>query len=299
MASHAVMWSGGKDSALALTRARAGGLEIGALLNFVDDVSRRVRFHATRADLIAAQAAAIGVPLRQLATSWVGFETAFRAALTDLAREGFVGVIFGDIHLTDVRAWYEERVRSAGLDHVEPIWGDAPADLLREFVGGGGRAVVTCCELSKLDESWLGRTIDERFVAEIATAGIDVCGENGEYHSFAFAGPSFRGPVAWSVGERRTEGGFVQLDLLSPLDAAIERVLAEQAGLAGDVRAGRPKAWGKLAALGVVAYREILGRPLSERERRALWSALWRAATAGAAAAPKGGVRTAEKSEAR
>lgn len=274
---YAVMWSGGKDSALALTRARAHGLEVGALLNFVDDVSRRVRFHATRADLIAAQAAAAGIPLRQYATSWTEFEGVFRGALAQLRADRFAGVIFGDIHLADVRAWYEDRVRAAGLEHVEPIWGDEPAVLLREFVAGGGRAVVTCCELSKLDEAWLGRTIDERFVAEIAAAGVDVCGENGEYHSFAFAGPAFREPVAWRAGERRNDGGFVQLDLLSPLDAAIGRTVADQPGLVADVRAGHPKAWGRLAALGVVTYREILGRPLSDAERRSLWSALWRA----------------------
>ncbi|MGH2378543.1 MAG: diphthine--ammonia ligase [Candidatus Limnocylindria bacterium] len=276
-ARYALMWSGGKDSALALTRARAGGLEVASLLNFVDDVSRRVRFHATRAELIAAQAAAVGVPLRQSATSWGGFEAAFRAVLADLVRERFAGVIFGDIHLADVRAWYEERVRDAGLEHVEPLWGKPPAALLGEFVSGGGRAVVTCCERAKLDDGWLGRIIDERFAREIAGAGIDVCGENGEYHSFAFAGPIFRTPVAWSGGEVRIQDGFAQLDLLSPLDAVVGEVVVAQQQLAHDVRSGRPKAWGKLAALGVVAYRRCLGRALSEPERRALWSALWRA----------------------
>lgn len=277
MKPYAVMWSGGKDSALALTRARARGLEVGALLNFIDAASRRVRFHATRADLIAAQAAAAGIPLRQYATSWAEFEASFRAALAQLVADGFAGVIFGDIHLADVRAWYEERVRAAGVEHVEPIWGEPPATLLREFVAGGGRAVITCCELGKLDERWLGRTIDDDFVSEIAGCGIDVCGENGEYHSFAFAGPAFRETVAWRAGERRTDGDFVQLDLLSPLDAAVERVVSANAALATDVRAGRPKAWGRLAGLGTIAYREILGRPLTDHERRALWSGLWAA----------------------
>lgn len=276
---YALMWSGGKDSALALTRARASGLEVASLLNFVDDVSRRVRFHATRAELIAAQAAAVGAPLRQVATSWGGFEAAFRAVLADLVREGFAGVIFGDIHLADVRAWYEERVRDAGLEHVEPLWGEPPAVLLGEFVAGGGRAVVTCCERAKLDDGWLGRIIDESFAQEIARTGIDVCGENGEYHSFAFAGPAFRTPVAWSGGEVRVQDGFAQLDLLSPspLDAVVGEVVMAQQELAHHVRTGRPKAWGKLAALGVVAYRRCLGRAVSDPERRALWSALWRA----------------------
>ncbi len=215
MPRYAAMWSGGKDSALALTRASALGLEVGALLNFYDADTGRVRFHATRADLIAAQAAATGIPLRPFGTTWEGFDDAFRGALSALAADGYAGVIFGDIHLADVRAWYEERVRAAGLEHVEPIWGDPPADLLREFVAGGGRAVITCCETAKLDESWLGRTIDESFVRKIAGAGIDPCGENGEYHSFAFDGPAFHAPVRWRAGERHSEGGFVQLDLVA------------------------------------------------------------------------------------
>ena len=211
------MWSGGKDSALALMRVRASGLDVSRLLNFYDPATDRVRFHATRSDLIRAQADAIGVELRALGTPWERYEATFTELLADLKHEGFAGVVFGDIHLADVRAWYEERVQAAGLAHIEPIWGESPAALLAEFVASGSRAVITCCELPKLDEAWLGRIIDERFVRDIASTGIDPAGENGEYHSFTFAGPLFREPVPWRAGERRHDGAFVQLDLeLSP-----------------------------------------------------------------------------------
>jgi len=210
----AVMWSGGKDSALAADRARRNGLEIARLVNFYDEATGRVRFHATRTELIAAQADAIGVPLVQRGTTWPGFELVFREMLDALARDGIDGIVFGDIHLADVRAWYETRVRAAGLAHVEPLWGEAPRELLAEFVATGGRAVVTCCESEKLDDSWLGRVIDDRFVRDIAGVPIDPCGENGEYHSFAFAGPLFRRPVPHAPGERRSDGRFAQLDLV-------------------------------------------------------------------------------------
>ena len=273
------MWSGGKDSALALARARERGLEVGCLLNVIDAATGRVRFHATRAELIAAQASALGIRLRQLATDWTGFEPSFRAALAELAADGYTGVIFGDIHLVDVRAWYEERVRGAGLEHVEPLWGEEPLALVREFVTRGGRAVVTCCELAKLDERWLGRIIDPRFVEEIAAEPIDPCGEKGEYHSFAFAGPLFREEVAWLAGPRHLESGFLQLELLSPRDAiratARETVAADEA-LAAAVRARRAGAWGRLAGLAVIAHRERLGRRLEDPERRAVWDAVWR-----------------------
>jgi uncharacterized protein (TIGR00290 family) len=213
----AVMWSGGKDSALAAYRARREGVEIACLVNFYDEATGRVRFHATRTELIAAQADAIGVALVQHGTTWPGFEAAFRDTLDVLARDGIDGVVFGDIHLADVRAWYEARVRAAGLVHVEPLWGDDPRELLAEFVASGGRAVVTCCESERLDESWLGRVIDEQFVRDIARVPIDPCGENGEYHSFAFAGPLFSRAVPYAPGERRSDGRFVQLEMrISP-----------------------------------------------------------------------------------
>lgn len=213
---YALMWSGGKDGALALLRARARGLAVTRLVNFYDGETGRVRFHATRAALIAAQARAIGIELRQHATSWPEYEPTFRRVLAALREDGFTGVLFGDIHLADVRAWYEERVRAAGLAHLEPLWGEPPAALLAEFVASGSRAVITCTEGGKLDESWLGRIIDDDFVRDIAALPIDPAGENGEYHSFAFAGPLFRTPVAWQPGERRHDGKFSQLDLESP-----------------------------------------------------------------------------------
>jgi uncharacterized protein (TIGR00290 family) len=211
--SHALMWSGGKDSALALWRARQRGLRVDWLVNVSDRATGRVRFHATPTAAIARQADAAGVRLVSLPTDWETFDVSLRQALDALVRDGCRGVVFGDIHLADVRAWYEERTRAAGLEHVEPLWGEAPAALLAEFVAIGGRAVLTCVETAKLDRSWLGRVIDADFVRDIAATGIDPCGENGEYHSFAYRGPFFNAAVPWRAGERRDDGRFAQLDL--------------------------------------------------------------------------------------
>lgn len=211
---YALMWSGGKDSALALHRARAQGLDVVRLLNFYEAETGRVRFHATPVEMIEAQAKALGIEITCSGTTWAGMPGVLEAQLGDLHGEGFTGVVLGDIHLADVRAWYETRVRAAGLEHVEPLWGEPPPGLLDEFVRVGGRAVVTCVDLERLDASWLGRTVDESFVADIAGTGVDACGENGEYHSFAFAGPFFAHPVEWEPGETRTEGRFAQLDVV-------------------------------------------------------------------------------------
>jgi diphthine-ammonia ligase len=213
MGRYALMWSGGKDSALALDRARRSGVEVSRLVSFYDSATRRVRFHATRVEMLEAQAAAINISLRAIPTSWPDMEAMLRHELSTLREEGFAGVIFGNIHLADVRAWYEERVTAAGLEHIEPIWGEPPEDLLSEFISTGGRAVVTCVEIAKLSEAWLGRVIDANFAADLQATGIDACGENGEYHSFAFAGPVFSKAVAWTAGEQRLVSGFAQLDL--------------------------------------------------------------------------------------
>src|SRR5256885_1309372 len=209
----ALMWSGGKDSALALDRTRRAGMEVTRLLTFYDSATQRVRFHATRVEMLEAQAAAVGIGLRAIPTAWAEMEANLRLELASLHEEGFTGVVFGDIHLADVRAWYEDRVRAPGLEHIEPIWGEPPGLLLAEFISSGGRAVITCVDLAKLDEAWLGRIIDERFATEIEAAGVDPCGENGEYHSFAFAGPVFKTPLPWMPGARRLDSGFAQLDL--------------------------------------------------------------------------------------
>ena len=212
---YALMWSGGKDSALALQRARASGLDVRCLLNFYDSATRRVRFHATTVQMIETQATALGLEVRAIGTSWDAMPSALADQLRRLRSEDFRGVVLGDIHLTDVRAWYEERVTAAGLEHVEPLWGAKPRDLVREFVTTGGRAVVTCVDLRRLDATWLGRLIDLQFTEDIAVAGVDECGENGEYHSFAFDGPLFLQPVRWQPGETRTDDRFSQLDVLA------------------------------------------------------------------------------------
>ena len=217
------MWSGGKDSALALWRARRAGLDVRWLVTVNDSATGRVRFHATPMAAIARQAEAAACELVSVPTTWEGFDAALAETLGDLRRAGCTGLVFGDIHLADVRAWYEERTRAAGLEHVEPLWGAQPASLLAEFVAIGGRAVLTCVETGSLDASWLGRVIDEDFVRDIAGTGVDPCGENGEYHSFAFAGPFFARPVDWRFGERRDDGRFAQVEVVDGAGIASPR----------------------------------------------------------------------------
>lgn len=215
---YALMWSGGKDSALVLHRSRISGLDVTRLINFYDAATQRVRFHGVRIEMLEMQARAATLEIKAIGTSWPEMEGRLVEELGALEREGFTGVVLGDIHLADVRAWYESRVVAAGLEHVEPIWGEPPGRLIQEFVDLGGRAVITCVDLTRLDRSWLGRVIDQSFVEDIGATGVDPCGENGEYHSYAFLGPMFKSAIGWRLGDLRADERFAQVDLVSDAD---------------------------------------------------------------------------------
>jgi uncharacterized protein (TIGR00290 family) len=191
--TYALSWSGGKDSTLALDRAVRDGLRVGYLFNIFDGASGRIRFHGVRSELIAAQAEALGLELIQRAAGEDDFEDVFLAIVAELTELGVRGALFGNIHLADVRAWYEERTTDVGLEHLEPLWGDPPEELIREFATRGYRGVVVSVDLSRSEEEWLGREIDEGFISEVVAApGVDACGEHGEFHSFVYDGPLFR-----------------------------------------------------------------------------------------------------------
>lgn len=213
MTRYALSWSGGKDSLLALDRALRQGLDVAALFTIHEGNSGRVRFHGVRAGLIRAQADALRLPILQAHTHPRDYEAVFLDLLDQLPGHGIDGVVFGNIHLADIRAWYEERTRGRGLDHVEPLWGAAPSDLLREFVARGHVSRIVSVNLELGDPAWLGRSFDADLIRALSAAGIDPCGERGEYHSFSLAGPLFRHPIAvHEVGTFELEGHRI-LDL--------------------------------------------------------------------------------------
>ncbi|MDR7541073.1 MAG: ATP-binding protein [Armatimonadota bacterium] len=212
--SCALFWSGGKDSALALHHLLAEGVPVRWVVNLFEGSSGRVRFHGVRADLVRVQAASLGIELLQRPVGPEGFEEAFLRVLGELLERGCGVAAFGNVHLRDVREWYEVRVRAAGFEHVDPLWGRAPAGLVRAFVELGSRAVVTSVYLRSGRTEWLGAQVDARFLQAVQEAGADPCGESGEYHTFVFDGPAFSRPVGFRLGEQLERDGHRFLDLL-------------------------------------------------------------------------------------
>lgn len=211
----ALMSSGGKDGTLALDRARRGGLDVRWYGSVFEGNTGRLRFHGVRAELVAAQARALGLEPVLTRTHPDTFEEAFSRLLADLKDRGCTGVLFGNITLAEVRQWYEERVTAAGLEHHELLWGEPSMELAYEVVERGYRALVVAVNLEMAARPFLGRELDADLLTELGiTDDLDPCGERGEYHTFVFDGPEFRHPIGFNVGDPMEREGHRFLDLL-------------------------------------------------------------------------------------
>lgn len=198
-------WSGGKDSALALYKVRqAGQLDIQTLLTTVSTPYQRISMHGVRTTLLERQAAALGLPCRQLLLpempSMATYEQLMGDTLRELQQAGATVSIFGDIFLEDLRRYRETKLAEIGLQAEFPLWGRPTTELIREFIGLGFKTITTCVNAQCLDRSFVGRVIDEAFLRDLP-AHVDPCGENGEFHTFVFDGPLFSQPIAFEKGE--------------------------------------------------------------------------------------------------
>lgn len=221
--TYALMSSAGKDCTLALDRALRNGLDIRFIINTYDRESGRVAFHGTRRELIEAYAEQLGLEPLLFPSGGEPFEETFVKLLDTVRSHGISGLVFGNIHLADVRAWYEDRVTAAGLEHVEPIWGEEPIHLIRESVERGFRSIIISVDLAQGAAELLGKEIDQELIDQITDMPqLDACGERGEYHSFVFDGPLFSQPVEFDTGSVFESHNHKLLDLI-PLVHAKDR----------------------------------------------------------------------------
>ena len=213
-----VSWSSGKDAAWALHALNlAKQIEPAALLTTVTAAYGRVSMHGVREDLLVRQAEEVGLPLRVVSIPSPCpnelYEEAFLAELARARRAGITHVVFGDLFLEDVRAYRERLLERAGLTGVFPLWRRETRALATEMLAGGLRAILVCVDPAKMPASFAGRDFDGDLLAELPP-GVDPCGERGEFHTFARAGPMFRREVAVERGEVVQRDGFVFADLL-------------------------------------------------------------------------------------
>ncbi|MCX5733448.1 MAG: adenine nucleotide alpha hydrolase [candidate division NC10 bacterium] len=210
-------WSSGKDSAWALDALRRADVPVVGLLTTINQAFDRVAMHAVRRSLLDAQARSIGIPLRPVPLPWPCSNEDYERIMADVCRqakaEGIECVAFGDLFLPEVRAYRERQLQGSGLTPLFPLWGLPTGPLAREMLAGGLKARITCVDPKALPPSFAGREFDQALLADLP-AGVDHCGEKGEFHTFAYAGPMFQEPIAISSGEVVERDGFVFSDLL-------------------------------------------------------------------------------------
>jgi uncharacterized protein (TIGR00290 family) len=212
-----ISWSSGKDSAWMVHVLRSmPDVGLGALLTTINADAQRVAMHAVRVDLLEAQAGALGLPLWQVPIPSPCpnemYERAMAATVARAVAHGFSHIAFGDLFLEDIRQYRIDRLAGTGLAPVFPLFGADTTTLSREMVRSGLRARLTCVDPRALDRSFAGREFDAQLLAELP-AGVDPCGERGEFHSFAYAGPMFASPIAIDSGEIVERDGFVFADV--------------------------------------------------------------------------------------
>ncbi len=210
-------WSGGKDSSLALWVMREElGNEPAALLTTVNEDFDRISIHGVRRELLHAQAAAVGLPLVEVGIptecSDALYEERMGAALDVPPLAEVETFAFADLFLADIRAYREERLAKVGREAIFPLWGRDTGALARRFVEAGFGATLVVVDTEQLDASFVGRRFDTALLDDLP-AGVDPCGENGEFHTFVDSGPIFRAPIGVAPGELRDAGRFVYRDL--------------------------------------------------------------------------------------
>ncbi|AKV00513.1 hypothetical protein AKJ09_07176 [Labilithrix luteola] len=209
-------WSSGKDSAWALRELRRrNDVDVVGLLTTVDEEGRVAAHRVPRA-LVEAQARAIGLPLRTIelprSPSNATYEAAMREAFAHYRDEGIAHVVFGDLHLQDVRAYRERLFDGTGVSPFFPLWGRATDALAREMIDGGLRAVLVALDAQRIASELIGHTFDDELLRALPTS-CDPCGEDGEFHTFVFDGPMFKEPIGVTMASVVREGDFVIAEL--------------------------------------------------------------------------------------
>lgn len=198
-------WSGGKDSALALYHTlRNSQFEVKHLLTSVNSETNRISMHGVRLSLLQKQAESIGIPLSLLSlpgeVSMEEYDQLMADKMQGFLDAGISTSIFGDIFLEDLKQYREQKLAQVGLKGDFPLWQRNTKELVNEFISVGFKTMVVSVDGSKLDQSFVGRIIDESFLNDLPE-NVDPCGENGEFHSFVFEGPIFKKPIRFERGE--------------------------------------------------------------------------------------------------
>ena len=211
-------WSGGKDSAMALhTLLQRNEFRIAALLTTVTEGYERISMHGVRRELLHRQAQSIALPLHEVRIPQQCVNSIYEARMEEALRihfdQGVRKVAFGDIFLEDLRAYREKNLARIGMTALFPIWKRDTRELIRSFHANKFRAITVCVDPKAIAPTFAGRELDDSFFLDLPPHA-DLCGENGEFHTFVFDGPIFQSPIPIRTGEIVNRDGFIFCDIL-------------------------------------------------------------------------------------
>jgi uncharacterized protein (TIGR00290 family) len=211
-------WSSGKDSAWALHKLRQNPeIELVGLFSTVNEAFNRVAMHAVRLELLMKQAQCAGLPMDVINIPFPctnqEYEDRMKSFSENAMEKKIECIAFGDLFLEDVRKYREEKLAGTGIEPIFPLWGIPTPTLSKEMLRSGLKAVITSIDPKLIPAEFIGRQYNEVFLQQIPET-VDPCGENGEFHTFAFAGPMFTEPINISVGEIVHRDGFMFADVV-------------------------------------------------------------------------------------
>lgn len=196
-------WSGGKDSALALQKTlQENEFEVISLLTTINEETLTSSIHCIPLKLLLKQADSIGIPLYtvSLSKNTKTYEEGMTEAIAHFKDQGVAHFIFGDIFLADVKSYRESKLNPLGIEVVEPLWGKTSEEIMNNFLKSGIKTKIVITQADKLDQTFIGREIDIEFTKSLPD-GIDLCGENGEYHTFSYDGTLFKAKIDFEISK--------------------------------------------------------------------------------------------------
>jgi len=198
----AISYSGGKDSALALYRAIKQGNDPIALITTYNTDAARSHFHGLTEEGLKSVSNSLNIPLWLIKTNGDEYAANFEKALRRAKEQGAEACVFGDIDIEGHLKWGSEMCENVGIAPFFPLWGENRKDVVYELIDSGFIANISIVNTKYLSDEYLGRQLTKEVAERIAADGADICGENGEYHTFVSAGPIFKYPVSFSFGEK-------------------------------------------------------------------------------------------------
>ena len=198
-------WSGGKDSAFCLHQVfQEDKYEVTYLLTTLNAEFKRISMHGVKEELLDLQAEAIGIPQLKVwlyEASYESYEKQMEEMLVKAKAEGIEHVIFGDIFLEDLRTYRENNLQKIGMKAVFPLWKKNTTQLINDFVQEEFKTLTCCVNDAYFNDEWVGKEINQEFIKDLPK-NVDPCGENGEYHTYCYAGPIFKKKINIEIGEK-------------------------------------------------------------------------------------------------